>query len=97
MDIDSGAQRALKSLQKSDPAAARKIQNLIDQVASGIMPQGSSRMTNGKRVRQAFGAVPHRVADGKLRVIFVPGQRIIALGYRRDVYQAIGSRSHWSN
>jgi hypothetical protein len=87
--MDPGAGRALKKLRKTDRGAAERIQRLVDEIEAGRLPQGSCRL-HGRELRGAFGVLPHKVADGKLRVIFVPGERVIALGYRRDVYSFIG-------
>lgn len=96
VEIESGAERALKKLHRSDPQAAQRIQGLVDEVICGITPQGSSRMGCGSAARKAFGTVPWKVSAGKLRMIFIPGERIIALGYRRDVYTAFGVNG-WAN
>lgn len=95
--LDTSAEKSMKDLRKTDSEAAERMQRLIDQVKAGVLPQGSCRMNNGKQIRRVFGAVPHKVACGKLRMIFIPNERIIALGYRRDVYNVIGHGSNWSN
>lgn len=93
--IEPAAERSLKKLRRSDPGAARRIQPLIDQILAGETPQRSARMTTGQKVRKQLGVLPWKVADGKLRMIFVPGESIIAVGYRREVYEFLGSG--WSN
>jgi hypothetical protein len=94
--IDPAAQRALKKLHKTDPQTAQRLQGLVDEVVSGTIPRGSSRMTCGSAARKAFGTVPWKASVGKLRMIFVPNERIIAVGYRRDVYTAFGVNG-WAN
>jgi hypothetical protein len=94
--VEPGAERALKKLHRSDPRTAQRVQGLVDEVIKGATPQGSSRMNCGSAARKAFGTVPWKASAGKLRLIFVPGERIIALGYRRDVYTAFGVNG-WAN
>lgn len=96
VEITPAARRGLKKLWKSDVQAAERLQTLVDQIVAGETPHGSVRMTNGPATRRAFGDLPWKIADGKLRLIFIPDRAILALGYRRDVYSAIGGNG-WVN
>lgn len=96
VEMEPAARRELKRLHKSDYKAAERIQKLVDEVLAGRTPHGSVCMTNGQATRKQFGALPWKVAEGKLRLIFIPGQSIIALGYRREVYSVLGGNG-WGN
>lgn len=88
--IEPSARRALRKMHSKDPQAARRLQVLVDQIEAGETPRGSQRMTHGEKLRRILGVLPMKISDGKLRLIFVPNECIIALGYRRDVYEFIG-------
>lgn len=88
--IDPSARQTLKKMHSRDPQAAKRLQVLVDQIEAGGVPHGSQRLTHGEKVRRILGVLPMKIADGKLRLIFVPNERIIALGYRRDVYEFLG-------
>lgn len=96
VEIEPVARRALKRLRKSDSQAAERLQKLIDEIMAGEMPHGSVRMTNGQATRKDFGTLPWKIAEGKLRLIFIPDKAILALGYRRDVYSVL-SGNGWVN
>jgi mRNA-degrading endonuclease RelE of RelBE toxin-antitoxin system len=96
VEIEPSAKKALKKLHKTDVQAARRIQRLVDQILAGETPRGSVRMTNGQATRGRFGALPWKVAHDKLRVIFIPGKSIVALGYRKEVYTVLDGNG-WGN
>jgi mRNA-degrading endonuclease RelE of RelBE toxin-antitoxin system len=96
VEIEPVARRTLKKLHKTDAQAAKRIQGLVDQILAGEMPRGSVRMTNGQATRGRFGALPWKVAHDKLRVVFIPGKSIVALGYRREVYTVLDGNG-WGN
>ncbi|MCP9209691.1 hypothetical protein [Streptomyces cucumeris] len=95
VEITPSAGRALRRLWRSDVTAARRIQRIVDDICAGVTPQKSVRMTSSSKTRTTLGAVPYKVADGKIRVVFEPGKRIIAIGYRKDVYVTIFGSGGW--
>lgn len=97
VQIEKRVHDAMEKLRRSDRVVAQRIQGLIDQIAAGGVPQGSERMSNSGKVRSTLGAVPFKLAQGKLRLIFVPNERIIALGHRRDVYFSILGTGGWTS
>lgn len=97
VQIEKNVLDAMKKLRRSDRALACRIQELIDQIAAGGIPQGSERMCNSGKVRSTLGTVPYKLSQGKLRLIFDPGQRIIALGHRSSVYTSILGPGGWTN
>lgn len=97
VQVDKQVIDAMQKLRRSDRPLAEKIQVRINEIREGGIPQGSERMCNSGKVRSTLGAVPFKLAYGKLRLIFVPNERILALGYRRDVYTTILGTGGWTN
>lgn len=90
--LDPAVEKVLKKMRQSDANLARRLQALIDQASSDKLPQNAEPMT-GEHMRRAFGGVTYKIRSGKFRVLFTPGKRIIAAGYRKDIY-AILPGSH---
>lgn len=97
VQVEKQVQHAMERLRKSDRVLAERVQDLVDQIVAGGIPQGSERMCNSGKVRRTLGVVPFKLAQGKLRLIFVPNQRILALGHRREVYSSLLGPGGWTN
>lgn len=97
VQVDKRVLDTMQKLRRSDRVLANRVQGLIDQIVAGDTPQGSERMCNSGKVRSTLGTVPFKVTRGKLRLIFVPNERILALGYRREVYTELLGTGGWTN
>lgn len=96
MTLDRKAEKALAQWKKTDREAAKRIQPLLDEILAGRTPHNAKRMTVGIKCRAQFGTIPWTVSTGKLRVVFIPEQTVLAIGYRRDVYTILDGKS-WGN
>ena len=75
---------ALRQLRKLDPSARRRVQAVIDLLASEPRPPAARQLVGGAgewRVRSGDYRVVYEIHDGELLIL------VVAVGHRREVYR----------
>lgn len=82
VQLSTAARRSYTRLRRGDRRQAERVRIALAQLRAGQQPPGARRLT-GDRTGQS------RASVGKLRILYESAGvsvRVLAIGYRRDVY-----------